>query len=46
VLNDVIFDVSAVFLKTAEKGGCPEDGGSQAFWSSMSTTLNISEMIL
>jgi hypothetical protein len=43
VFDDRILDVSALFLKTAEKGGCPEDGGSQAFWSSMCTTLNISE---
>lgn len=43
VFDDRILDVSALFLKTAEKGGCPEDGGSQAFWSSMCTTLDISE---
>ena len=43
IFDEKILDVSALFLKTAEKGGCPEDGGSHAFWSSMCNTLEIGE---
>ena len=44
IFDEKILDVSALFLKTAEKGGCPEDGGSQSFWSSMCNILKISEV--